>query len=102
MLPGRNEGQLRSYISKNISDEEIKEAMHGILPPEPEIYIYPPGFAPLKKQESHLMIPTPPKQGMMDIRLIRINNFKCSIKHGNRCHPLDWNLDMALMTGLHY
>ena len=52
MLPGRNEGQLRSYISKNISEEEIKEAMHGILPPEPEKYIYPPGYAPLKKQES--------------------------------------------------
>jgi hypothetical protein len=46
MLPGRNDGQLRSYMSKNISDAEITNALHGVLPPAPEKYMYPPGYAP--------------------------------------------------------
>lgn len=44
MLPGRNEGQLRSYISKNISEEDITKAMQGVLPPVPEKYVFPPGY----------------------------------------------------------
>jgi hypothetical protein len=44
LLPGRNEGQLRSYISKNISEEELTKALHGVLPPEPEKYVFPPGY----------------------------------------------------------
>ena len=44
MLPDRNEGQLRSYISKKISEEDITKAMQGVLPPEPEKYVYPPGY----------------------------------------------------------
>lgn len=44
MLPGRNEGQLRSYISKNISEEDMAKALQGVLPPEPEQFIFPPGY----------------------------------------------------------
>jgi hypothetical protein len=44
MLPGRNEGQLRSYISKNISDDEIAAALHGVIPPVPDQYVYPADY----------------------------------------------------------
>ena len=44
MLPGRNEGQLRSYISKNISEVELTNALRGLLPPQPEKYVYPLGY----------------------------------------------------------
>lgn len=53
LLPGRNEGQLRSYISKNITDEEISKALHGTLPPKPNGYVYPPGFGPELSETQH-------------------------------------------------
>lgn len=53
MLPSRNEGQLRSYISKNLSEGEVASALRGVLPPEPEKYVYPPGYAPGSSPHSH-------------------------------------------------
>jgi hypothetical protein len=46
MLPNRNEGQLRSYISKNINENELNNALKGVLPVPPEKYVYPLGYAP--------------------------------------------------------